>query len=86
VADLDGKLRPVAESLLEPGEPDGEPSSLPPERIADARAGSGGGGWPAARSSAEAWQRLALGLHAMPPAAEAFSRASPSLKSSPQEQ
>lgn len=81
---LADKLRPVAESLLQPGEsllgcciatrrglfsgqmvaiavtegrlvvqpltrrfkPDGEPLSLPPQRIADARAGSGGGGWP----------------------------------------
>ncbi len=84
MADLGDKLRPVAESLLEPGEelqgccvatqssllkgrmvaivvaddrlivqgmtrrfePDGEPLSLPPERIADARAEGGGGGWP----------------------------------------
>jgi hypothetical protein len=84
MADLGDKLRPVAQSLLQPGEnllgccvatrsglfsgqmvaiaiterrlvvqpltrrfsPDGEPLSLPPERIADARAGSGGGGWP----------------------------------------
>jgi hypothetical protein len=84
VADLGEKLRPVAESLLEPGEelrgccvatqsslfkgrmvaiavtdgrlvvqgltrkfePDGEPLSLPPERIAEAKAEGGGGGWP----------------------------------------
>lgn len=83
MADLDDKLRPVAESLLGPGEellgccvatqsslfkgrmvaivvtddrlvvqgmtrklePDGEPISLPPERIAEAQAEGGGGGW-----------------------------------------
>ena len=84
MADLGPKLRPVAESLLGPGEelrgccvatqsslfkgrmvaivvtdsrlivqrmnrkfePDGEPLSLPPQRIADAEAEGGGGGWP----------------------------------------
>lgn len=84
MADLGDKLRPVAESLLAPGEelrgccvatqsslfkgrmvaiavtddrllvqgitrkfePDGEPLSLTPERIADASAEGGGGGWP----------------------------------------
>ncbi len=84
MADLGEKLRPVAQSLLDPGEellaccvatqsglfkgrmvaivvadgrlvvqgmsrrfePDGEPLSLPPERIAAASAEGGGGGWP----------------------------------------
>jgi hypothetical protein len=83
MADLDSKLRPVVEALLEPGEelrgvcvatqaslfkgrqvalgvtdrrllvqgmtrkfePDGEPISLPPERIAKADAEGAGGGW-----------------------------------------
>jgi len=83
MADLDAKLRPVVEALLEPGEelrglcvatqaslfkgrqvalgvtdrrllvqgmtrkfePDGEPISLPPERIAKASAEGAGGGW-----------------------------------------
>ena len=89
MADLADKLRPVAESLLGPGEellgccvatrsglfsgqmvaiavtqgrlvvqpltrrfePEGQPLSLPPERIADARAGSGGGNWPSIGSA-----------------------------------
>jgi hypothetical protein len=83
MADLDSKLRPVIEALLEPGEelrgacvatqaslfkgrqvaigvtdrrllvqgmtrkfePDGEPTSLLPERIAKASADGAGGGW-----------------------------------------
>jgi hypothetical protein len=83
VADLDSKLRPLVEPLLEPGEelrgvcvatqqsmfkgrqvaigvsdrrlivqaanrkfaPDGEPLSLPPERIVDASVDGAGGGW-----------------------------------------
>ena len=84
MADLGEKLRPVADSLLAPGEellgccvatqsslfkgrmvalvvtserlvvqglnrrfePDGEPLSLMPEQIAEAKVGGGGGGWP----------------------------------------
>ncbi len=37
--------RLVVQGLSRRFEPDGEPLSLPPERIADARADGGGGGW-----------------------------------------
>jgi hypothetical protein len=37
--------RLVVQGMSRRFEPDGEPLSLPPERIADARAEGGGGGW-----------------------------------------
>jgi hypothetical protein len=38
--------RLVLQGLTRRFEPDGEPLSLPPERIAEAKAEGGGGGWP----------------------------------------
>lgn len=44
IAVTDGRL--IVQGLTRRFEPDGEPISLPPERIAEAKAEGGGGGWP----------------------------------------
>ena len=44
IATTDRRL--VVQAMTRKFEPDGEPISLPPERIADASAEGAGGGWP----------------------------------------
>jgi hypothetical protein len=46
VAIVVAENRLVLQGLTRRFEPDGEPLSLPPERIAEAQAEGGGGGWP----------------------------------------
>ncbi len=46
VAIVVAEKRLVVQGLTRRFEPDGEPLSLPPERIAEAKAEGGGGGWP----------------------------------------
>jgi hypothetical protein len=52
--------RLIVQPLDRSSEPDGEPISLPPERIASADAGGAGGGWP--QLSAAVMDQLAVTL------------------------